>query len=157
MIVWLALLHSDLQRNMRSISTRHIQVVWILLHLKVLPNGIILILKFYLFCSLICSLETWYTAVFYRHFQECKQIWLVSFQADHGLNGWMAHPSLDNYLQGMFLKWVAHRQGSSISFKIWPRLLEPSCDILQAIGSQIPYECAIGVNGFVYLKIADYQ
>lgn len=29
------------------------------------------------------------------------------------------------------------------------RLLDKDCDILQAIGSQIPYECAIGLNGYV--------
>ena len=29
------------------------------------------------------------------------------------------------------------------------RLIDPSCKILQTIGSQIPYECAIGVNGYV--------
>ena len=34
-------------------------------------------------------------------------------------------------------------------FVLGYRLLEPSCDILQTIGSQVPYECAVGVNGFV--------
>lgn len=29
------------------------------------------------------------------------------------------------------------------------RLADPSCKILQTIGSQIPYECAIGLNGYV--------
>lgn len=33
------------------------------------------------------------------------------------------------------------------------RLLDPSCTILQTIGSQIPYECAIGLNGYVFLVL----
>ncbi len=37
------------------------------------------------------------------------------------------------------------------------RLLEPTCDILQTIGSQIPYECAIGVNGFVHVQQNDHN
>ncbi|KNB41498.1 hypothetical protein JH06_5109 [Blastocystis sp. subtype 4] len=37
------------------------------------------------------------------------------------------------------------------------KLLEPTCDILQTIGSQIPYECAIGVNGFVHVQQNDHN
>lgn len=37
------------------------------------------------------------------------------------------------------------------------RLLEPTCDILQTIGSQIPYECAIGVNGFVRIRQINHR
>ncbi|CBK22924.2 uncharacterized protein [Blastocystis hominis] len=35
------------------------------------------------------------------------------------------------------------------------QLLDPGCDILQTIGSQIPYECAIGLNGFVWVNSGD--
>ena len=39
---------------------------------------------------------------------------------------------------------------------VYFRLLDPSCTILQTIGSQIPYECAIGLNGYVSSKQRAY-
>lgn len=50
----------------------------------------------------------------------------------------------------MFLRSLLQMLESFIVFaRFIIRLLDPSCTILQTIGSQIPYECAIGLNGYV--------
>ena len=57
---------------------------------------------------------------------------------------------LDNYPVDMCSKSVVLTlAGIAVEFLIIYRLLDKDCVILQAIGSKIPYECAIGLNGYV--------
>lgn len=69
-------------------------------------------------------------------------------------NGQMDHPFLVNWQEDTFLRSLLQMLESFIVFALLIiRLLDPSCTILQTIGSQIPYECAIGLNGYVFLVL----
>lgn len=65
---------------------------------------------------------------------------------------WVNGASLFGELKDGYVFKVSVTQARQCFFLLriwWCRLLDPGCDILQTIGSQIPYECAIGLNGFV--------
>ena len=57
---------------------------------------------------------------------------------------WVNGSSLFGQLSGGYVFKIACDQAR--------KLVSNSCDILQTIGSHIPYECAIGINGFVWVN-----
>ena len=64
---------------------------------------------------------------------------------------WVNGSSLFGQLSGGYVFKIACDQARKYHFSsvLTYRLVSSSCDILQTIGSHIPYECAIGMNGFV--------